>query len=352
MTKADRISLGRMNRRGLLASAAASLLSSPALAEGDGGWWESYCRRFVNPSGRIMDDAHRDATHSEGQSWAMLLSVRMRDEATFDLLRAWTQHHLACRPDALLAWLYRPGAGVVDRNNATDADLYHALALIEADRLWPWKRLAGEARRIADDCLRVLMRRANGLSLLLPGATGFEGRWSLDLNPSYILPRIFRLLHAETGNAQWGVLERDGRRFLEAALFSRWQLPPDWVRLNLFTGGLTPVPGRTFRFSYDALRVPMNLAWSRDDDHPAFRSVARFWAQEYPPPPAWVSLDDGRLSPFRGDEGHVAVQALTSGIGPGVPPGAPGGVGGRYYAATLGALCREIARERDGGRRA
>jgi len=323
-------------------------LGCPTVARGASGWWESYCARFINPDGRVIDDAHRNGTHSEGQAWAMLLATRVGDEATFDRLRGWTLRHLACRPDALLAWLWRPEYGVADRNNATDADLYHALALTEAERLWPWKQLGREVQRITEDCLRVLLRRAGGMSFLLPGANGFEGRWHIDINPSYIAPRIFRTLHARTGNPQWSILARDGSRFLETALFSRWQLPPDWVRLSLFTGGLSPVPGRNFRFSYDALRVPLNLAWAADERHPAFQALARFWAREFPPPPAWVSLDDGRLSPLRGDEGHTAVQALTSGIGTRVSGELPG----RYYAATLSVLCHEIMRERTVGARA
>jgi len=334
-----------IGRRLALATGVAGLLPTPALGSHRAGWWESYCARFVNASGRVVDGLHTSGTHSEGQAWAMLLAVRAGDEDGFDLIRRWTLNHMSRRDDALLAWLHHPQGGVADHNNATDADLYHALALSEADRLWPWKRLAGEARRIADDCLRLLLRRRAGMWVLLPGATGFEGLWHADLNPSYVLPAIFRRLREETGKPAWEALDRDGARLLAATLFSRWRLPPDWVRLNGVTRGFSPVPGRPFRFGYDALRIPMNLAWGGDGSHVAFQAVSSFWAREFPPPPAWVSLDDGRLSPFRGDQAHVAVQALTSGSSAvALLDIAAQQAGGHYYGATLLELCRQVAR--------
>lgn len=68
-----------------------------------------------------------------------------------------------------------PQGRVADWNNATEANLDDALARLEADRRWPWKRLRGQAHEIAADCLRLLLREVDGAPVLLPGAQGFDG---------------------------------------------------------------------------------------------------------------------------------------------------------------------------------
>src|SRR3954453_4370013 len=152
-----------------------------------GAAWAAFQARFVAPEGRVVDTGNGGISHSEGQGWGMLLAVRADDRRGFETLHAWTRRTLQRPRDALHAWRFRPGAAVPvdDPNNATDADLCIAWALLEAGRRWgsPDHLAAGAA--IGRDLLRFLVRPAGSFGVLLPGLQGFERAEHLVVNPSY-----------------------------------------------------------------------------------------------------------------------------------------------------------------------
>jgi endoglucanase len=295
-----------VKRRSLAALAATLAPGLPGLAQGrvagaeapDQQNWQEFRRRFMEPDGRVIDTANGRVSHSEGQGWALLFAEAAGDRPAFDRVLDWTRGTLRRRgTDALHAWRYRPGpeaAGVDDWNNATDGDLFIAWALLRAARRWDRPELREEAVAIARDVLRLLVRRAGPLTVLLPGAEGFEDAESLVVNPSYYAFPALRALAAAAPDPLWERIAEDGLRLLRgAAAFGRWRLPPDWVRLARRDGGASLPAAWPPRFSYDAVRVPLYLAWAGLDGEPPLARAAAFWTSPaHAHVPAWADLGD------------------------------------------------------------
>src|SRR5690606_13952978 len=100
--------------------------------------WPAFKSAFLDPTGRIVDNGNGGISHSEGQSYALLLALWNDDRATFDTVLAWTERTLSHPDMALFSWRYDPRAAnpVADPNNATDGDIAIAWALAEAGRKW------------------------------------------------------------------------------------------------------------------------------------------------------------------------------------------------------------------------
>lgn len=315
-------------RRGVLAAGVAALaLGAPSVTADQGcghqdagrdaavaADWRAFCERFVLPDGRIIDTGNGGISHSEGQGAGLLFAVRAGDRAGFERILAWTRGALRRPGDALLAWAYRPGAAVPvpDRNTATDGDLLVAWALAEAAEAWGERAHRDLAATMARDLLRRVVLPHGGGALLLPGAEGFLKPDHVVVNPSYYLIAAFRRLALLAPGPEWRALEAGGAALLEAARFGRWRLPPDWVALPRGAGRPSPAPGWPPRFSYDALRVPLNLAWAGQTRSPALRAIVDFWADPaHPVPPAWVDLRTDAVAPYAGDAGLLAVARLA-----------------------------------------
>ena len=101
-------------------TAEAAEIASDPLARG----WRGYRSHFITPEGRVLDNANRGISHSEGQGYAMLLATRQDDRATFQRLWQWTQT-LAVREDGLYAWAWNPNTDpkIQDVDDASDGNL-------------------------------------------------------------------------------------------------------------------------------------------------------------------------------------------------------------------------------------
>ncbi len=316
-------------RRVALALPVCAALPRPAAAQQAA--WALFKSRHLAADGRVVDDGNGGISHSEGQSWALFLAAKLDDRAAFLRVLSWTQANLARRADALLAWRWRPGLGVDDLNNATDADLYRAWALALAEERWPGEGHGAAARAVARDILRLTVRRVGGRHLLLPGSWGFEGPAHLDINPSYYVFPAFAALDRLLPDPAWAALRADGLSMLADTAAGAWGLPPDWVRVPRAAGPLLNVPGRAPRFGYDAVRVPLHLLWAGEAMHPAARAAHAFWhAPSHPFMPAWVDLRDGRTSPYPAGPGVRSIAARLAGAAP-----EPGHLRGRYYDLAL-----------------
>jgi len=326
-----------------------SPLIDQGLAPATSAHWGLFKRRFLSAQGRFVDSDNGGISHSEGQAWGMFLAVAMDDRPAFDQIMAWTRANLAIRGDRLLAWRYRafPNAGVDDLNAATDADLFHAWALLRAEQRWPGQGYRAMAQGIASDILRFACRQFDGRVLLMPGAWGFDHPDHLVLNPSYYVFPALEALAAAFPHTAWQALLHEGDRMMAGARFGQWQLPADWVTLRRRGGALQPEPGRGDRFGYDAVRIPLYLAWSGRWDSPLLSRTTRFWSDPaHPYLPAWVQLSTGGISPFPASQGVGAIQTLTGpsprGLvaAPRIPsPAADHG----YYSSAL-ALLAAVAR--------
>jgi endoglucanase len=288
--------------------------------------WQGFKRRFLANDGRVFDSGNGGISHSEGQGWAMLLAVAFDDMATFDLVRGWTQRNLQIRHDALHAWRYVPQSAVPvsDHNNATDGDLFVAAALLRA--AWRWQRhdLANAARDIASDILGSLVQIVGGRTILLPGIVGFARAHSVTVNPSYYILPVFEELATVLPSPAWQDLRTHGVALLTEGRYGPWRLPPDWLEVDRTTGKLRPDPERPARFSYDAIRVPLWLAWAgaaaeadaaaTDGGHAALRDFVRYWRRFGPVPPAWIDVMSSQVAPYPAPSGMVAIGDLALGL--------------------------------------
>jgi endoglucanase len=305
-------------------------------------------RRFVLPEGRVVDNGNGGVSHSEGQGWGLLFAAAFDDPETFDSLLGWTSRTLRRPGDSLHAWRYLPLAAdkVPDKNNATDADLFIASALWRASLRWGRPDHAVAASAIARDVLRLLMRQAGPRTVLLPGVSGFETGGSFAVNPSYYVFPVLEEMAALVPSPHWARLHEDGMQLLQDGRFGRWSLPPDWLRVDRDSGAVAPHPNWPARFSYDAIRVPLYLAWSGQAPCAAGRAFAAYWAARQPAPPAWVDVATNATAGYPAPLGMTAIaQIATCEAQQGKKPSLPGGfpalrASPDYYSAALILLSR------------
>lgn len=306
--------------------------------------WQLYRTRYID-GGRVLDTGNHGVSHSEGQGWGMLLAEANGDRQTFDRLWNWTHRHLQRSDTALFSWRYDPAASppVQDANNATDGDLLIAWALLRAAQRWDAADYRNESARIRQAIAERLVREYAGLSVLLPGLQGFEQGDHLILNPSYLVMPAIRAFAALEPQAVWQRLLDDSRTLLDRARFGPYRLPPDWLALQA-DGTLRPAAAWPARFGFDAVRVPLYLAWDGSPPGSAqLRPFAEFWSC-CEKPHAWVDLRSGELSPYPASTG---VRAIATLIGEGSSPIAlPEKVENEdYYSMSLLMLARLAQRQ-------
>jgi endoglucanase len=319
-------------------------LSYPAPSPGE---WALFRERFLLPNGRVVDTANGNSSHSEGQGWALLMAEAHDDRATFDRVLLWTRRELKRPYDSLHAWRWMPNRpmAVEDGNNASDGDIFIAWALARAARRWNRPELQEISTAICADLVRLCVRNVAGRTVLLPAAAGFERRDHVVVNPSYyVFPALADL--AATAGGPWMDIYRDGLLLLQEARFGRWGLPPDWVQLSRQGGRPSPASGWPPRFSYDAMRVPLYLAWGGLASEPAARAAVAFWTRggmSYQP--AWTEFPGDKLASYSLGPAHRAIAALAqSPVGPVALPSVRDAQD--YYSAALTVLSHMALAER------
>jgi len=308
--------------------------------------WLAFRTRFVTAEGRVIDTGNANASHSEGQGWGLMAAQAADDAPAFETILGWTKANLQRRPgDALHAWRYRPSDPnpVSDLNNATDGDLFIAAALARGAVRWNRPDYAVAAAAIARDILG-LVRQAGLRTLLLPGVNGFEKPDAYTLNPSYYAFALFPDLEALAPSPLWEALRQDGVQLMLQARFGRWSLPPDWLRVDRRSGALSEAPGWPPRFSYDAIRVPLHLAWAGLPAAPLLDSFRQYWTAnggaQAMSVPAWVDLRTQATAPYAAPAGFYAVAAVALRAPSGSPavaslPIPPMAAAKDYYSAGL-----------------
>jgi endoglucanase len=307
-----------------------------ANARPDDPEWRSFRQRFLAAEGRVVDSGNGNVSHTEGQGWALLFAVHFNDRASFDRILGWTRRHLQRRGDALFSWRWRPNVArpVDDPNNATDGDIYIAWALLRGAARWSDPGLRAQAVAIGRDLLRLLWREAGGQGVLLPGLNGFESPAELVVNPSYFVFPAYAALAEAVPDPRWERLTADALAILRVGRFGAWGLPPDWLTLPR-AGGRPSLPTRwPPRFSFDAVRVPLLLAWGGYAAEPAAAAAVAFWAS--PGAPAWVDLRNGAVAEYPISGGIGAIAALAGRVRPVPLPAVSSATD--YYGASIGLL--------------
>ncbi len=249
-------------------------LKQPLPKDITGLTWRSFKHAFINESGQVIRRQEAD-TVSEGQAYAMLRAVWMRDKNAFDRCYLWTEAHLSrtrIGKDNLLAWHYKDGR-VLDWMPASDADCDYALALIFANALWPGRN-PPEARKYGEKASAVLSdvlsfeteRFSDGRIYLLPWIVEDGGQGARPLNPSYFSPAYFKVFFSFTKDKRWQELV-DTSYYLWEELSQAGPLP-DWCAFDSHQGFI-PLKGKSNSFGWDAIRIPLkagiDYSWFQDN---------------------------------------------------------------------------------------
>jgi endo-1,4-beta-D-glucanase Y len=259
--------------------AAVCLLVIPAVAgcrQGPWSLWNSYSARFIDQQGRVIDPQGNGRTTSEGEAYALFFALVDNDRARFSRIFEWTQDNLA-QGDLgthLPAWLWGKDKNgnwkTLDKNSASDADVWFAYTLVEAGRLW---NQPGYARLGKEMMAQIASREVFDLPdfgpMLMPGPIGFEHKGTWTLNPSYLPVFIFQRLAAVDPDGPWQKIAQGIPRLLRES--SRKGFAMDWV--NYVPGdGFYPAleyPSKTDAApagSYDAIRVYLWAGMLDDGD--------------------------------------------------------------------------------------
>ena len=313
--------------------------------------WSAYKAQFLKPEGRIVDNGNGDVSHSEGQGYGLLLAALMEDRPAFDRIWSWTARELMVRKDHLAAWRWVPGATphVADTNNATDGDLLIAWALVEGATRFSRPELRTAAQAIARDIGRKLVKPSPYGPILMPGEKGFGAKEQVDgpvVNLSYwVFPAIEKIAPLAP-EVDWDAVERGGLALLHQSRFGPARLPANWISL----AGSGPAPAKAYpaRFGYDAIRIPLYLAWSGSDQKAIVGVFGTLWASDGDIGPYEIDLATGNGEEVLGGFGFKAVAALAACLTSNskIPAAVLAANDDRYYPATLQALTNVLVRER------
>jgi endoglucanase len=292
--------------------------STPALAGtlADDPVWRAYKARFVTEQGRVVDTGNGLISHSEGQGYGMLLAVAASDRDAFDRIWGWTRANLMVRGDELPAWRWEPNKrpAIADMNNASDGDILIAWALAEADDAWKDVSYRTSARRIAVDIARklILFRTPHG-ALLLPAISGFSGDDRADgpvVNLSYWVFPAFGRMQTVAPEFDWVAVADNGRRLLRKARFGNAKLPVEWTAL----GASEPHPASGFAptFAYNAVRIPLYLAWAGIADPRDLAPFLAFVTKRSSTGLPIVDVSQDSQSGSMGEKGYSAIADLAA----------------------------------------
>jgi endoglucanase len=261
----------RSRLRQLAAGLACLLLPGLALAQGErceaDAWplWQTFRSHFVQPDGRVLDaSTPQQHSSSEGQSYAMFFALVGNDRASFDKLWLWARNNLAGGDiqSNLPGWwwgLDEKGAWrLLDRNSASDADLWFAYALLEAARLWQDERYNADAKALLANVAKREVAELPGLGkMLLPGFDSFakpDHYWQL--NPSYLPIPVLRRFDAVDPKGPWKEIARNTATLLKNG--NAHGFAADWLgyRGTSPNSGMFVIDqGKGETGSYDAIRT-------------------------------------------------------------------------------------------------
>ena len=266
--------------------------------------WEAYKEDFLQDDGRVVDYFAEARSTSEGQAYSLFFALVAGDRPAFDRILNWTRLNLSGGDlsSRLMAWKWGEMSdqswGVIDRNPASDADVWLAYTLHQAGNLWNDAVLREVAGRIRTRIEGELVVSVPGAGLvLLPGAEGFSlpgGGWRI--NPSYLPLPVLRGLAEEAPRGPWRGLMRSTLVMFDAVTPHR--LAPDWAVVYPGTGfRLDAVTGMVG--SYDAIRTYLWAGMMPAQDPDKARLMGRLGGmrdslERHPVPPESLDALTGR----------------------------------------------------------
>lgn len=308
---------------------------APSITTAD---WQAYRTKFLDPSGRIIDDANGEISHSEGQGYGMLLAYLAGNRADFDLIWSFTRTELLLRDDGLATWRWDPKSAphVTDINNATDGDILIAYALALGGDTWKAPELSRAASDLIGAIRKTTIVEHEGRSLLLPGVSGFSATdRPVDgpvVNLSYWVYEAFPTFDRIDPDPVWDAVYRDGLSLLKEVATGPRNLPPNWLSLRA-----SPKPAEGFppRFGYDSLRIPLYLARAETKDVELLKKLGKGMSSD--DGVALVDLASDTVTETLTDHGYRIIPALANCVAEGtaVPSELRNFTPTLYYPSTL-----------------
>jgi endoglucanase len=309
--------------------------------------WGAYKQKFVQPNGRVVDDGNGGISHTESQGYGMLLAVAANDPAGFEQIWTFTRTQMLLRDDGLAAWKWDPNAKphITDINNATDGDILIAYALGLAGTNWKQTGYTRAARSLAKAISTRTIAEHNGMSIMLPGASGFAKADRADgpvVNPSYWIFEAFDELKRLDPETDWASLQAGGLKVLDMARTGPSALPPEWLSL---AGTPHPADGFPVQFSYNAIRIPLYLLRAGLDEAGRLAPYKKAWASGIP---SVVNLSSGAPATQLGEPGYrmVAASLFCALDKAAVPASLKQFSPTLYYPSTLHLLGLSLVRQR------
>ena len=213
---------------------------------------------------------------SEAQGYGMLITVEaakkdLANQEDFDRLYRYYQNN-RLDDTQLMAWkqIIKKGELSSEHQNATDGDLYIAYALMEAAKQWPEKGegYQQQAKAILDDILKYNYNETTGV-LTVGNWANQDSEFYHLMRTSDTLPSFFQSFYELTGNEQWLSIKEKMLAQLDAiSSQTKTGLLPDFMWVD--EQGARVADPDTIEskydgaYSYNACRLPYNLAQSQD----------------------------------------------------------------------------------------
>ncbi|TPK72398.1 endoglucanase [Mesorhizobium sp. B2-3-14] len=276
--------------------------------------WSAYKERFLDPSGRIVDNANGGISHSEGQGYGLVLSYLAGNRGDFDRIWAFTRMEMMVRDDGLAAWKWDPAVSphISDTNNATDGDLLIAYGLSLAGDAWHRPDLMQAAAGMATALAAGSLETVGDLVLLKPGNSGFAAGDRADgpvVNPSYWVFEALPAMAELAPKGPWSELAANGKVLLTGAMkIGPSDLPPDWVSLKTKPEAADGFPQE---FSYNAVRIPLYLVRAGIHDRDLLAPLMAGMTDEQGRVRI-VDIATGQTRQLLADSGYRIIPALVS----------------------------------------
>lgn len=232
-------------------SVAAPLVGAAAAAS-------AFLDRYVAADGRVVRHDQGGDTVSEGQGYALLLSVVADDPREFAHVWAWERANLGL-PDGLFSFHWAKGE-VVGKDPATDADLDTAWALVLGARRFHQPAYERAGLHVASAILANETVTVGGRIELVAGPWARTDPYTVD--PSYLAPEAMAALGSASGDRRWRALETDSVALIRqlSSAGGTPRLVSDWATLTS-TGTIAPAPAPSSTaapaYGQDAERLPV-----------------------------------------------------------------------------------------------
>ncbi|MEX2784145.1 glycosyl hydrolase family 8 [Streptococcus sp. H49] len=226
---------------------------------------------------KTSTDKDKDIVLSEAQGYGMLIAVDAAEkgqaqQTDFEKLYRYYLSHREGETQ-LMSWRQTVIENQVstEANNATDGDLYIAYSLIKAAKQWPKKsdEYLQQAQAILQDILTYNYNSEQKI-LTVGNWAAADSKFHNLVRTSDILPAQFQAFYDLTGNQDWLTIKDSMLSKLETV--SRQYetgLIPDFIWVD--GDSVSPAAPNDIStendgdYSYNACRLPYNLAQSKDD---------------------------------------------------------------------------------------